>query len=110
MGSLNSSRLSFYDRLSTTSFSRRQVRLSEHQIVALLSKVARELIIFLSTARMDGQRKKQWGVTSAISEAPPKPEEAKLNDELVATLNRKDVFETTEGNKKRYIMAQRHHE
>jgi poly(A) polymerase len=50
---------------------------------------------------MDGQKKTQWGITSAISEAPPKPEENRLNDELIATLTRKNVFESPEGNTKR---------
>lgn len=50
---------------------------------------------------MDGPKNKQYGVTSAISTAGPGPEEAKLNDSLVETLTRKNVFETPEGNKKR---------
>ena len=50
---------------------------------------------------MDGQ-KKQYGVTSAISEALPTPDDIRLNDKLVDTLKLKNVFETPEGNKRRY--------
>jgi len=50
---------------------------------------------------MDGPKNKQYGVTSAISTAGPGPEETRLNDSLVETLTRKNVFETPEGNRKR---------
>jgi poly(A) polymerase len=49
---------------------------------------------------MDAQ-KKQYGVTSAISEALPTPDDIRLNDELVNTLKKENVFETPEGNKRR---------
>ncbi|KAJ4410183.1 polynucleotide adenylyltransferase [Didymella pomorum] len=40
---------------------------------------------------------KQWGVTAAISSAPPKPDDLKLNDELIEELKRQNVFESPEG-------------
>jgi poly(A) polymerase len=50
---------------------------------------------------MDGQKKPQWGVTSAISEAHPTEQDQKLNDKLIETLKKENVFETPEGNKRR---------
>jgi poly(A) polymerase len=53
---------------------------------------------------MDGQKNtaKRYGVTSAISEAPPSDEDKRLNDKLIDTLKKENVFETPEGNKRRY--------
>ena len=45
---------------------------------------------------------KQWGVTAAISSAPPKPDDLKLNDELIEELKRQNVFESPEGSDMRY--------
>jgi poly(A) polymerase len=50
---------------------------------------------------MDGQ-KKQYGVTSAISEALPSEEDRRMNDKLIETLKKENVFETPEGNQRRY--------
>jgi poly(A) polymerase len=50
---------------------------------------------------MDEKKKPTWGVTAAISEAPPSEADNKLNDELIDTLTRMNVFETPEGNKRR---------
>lgn len=54
-----------------------------------------------ATTTMEGQKKTQWGVTSAISEAYPTKEDEKLNGELITTLKRENVFESPEGNAKR---------
>lgn len=51
---------------------------------------------------MEGQPNRQWGVTSAISEARPTDRDTQLNDELITTLTRENVFESPEGNTKRY--------
>ncbi|ORY13352.1 Poly(A) polymeras-like protein [Clohesyomyces aquaticus] len=50
---------------------------------------------------MEGQPKKQWGVTSAISEAQPAAKDLELNDQLVETLKRNNNFETPEGTQNR---------
>ncbi|KAF1947440.1 Poly(A) polymerase [Clathrospora elynae] len=50
---------------------------------------------------MNGPPKTQYGVTSAISEAAPTEEDRLLNDKLIETLKRENVFETPEGNAKR---------
>jgi poly(A) polymerase len=50
---------------------------------------------------MDEKKKPTWGVTAAISEAPPTAKDNKLNDELIETLTSENVFETPEGNKRR---------
>ncbi|KAF2466457.1 Poly(A) polymeras-like protein [Lindgomyces ingoldianus] len=50
---------------------------------------------------MEGQPKKQWGVTSAISEAQPGPRDLELNDQLVEVLKRENNFETPEGTENR---------
>lgn len=52
---------------------------------------------------MDGQKKpsRQFGVTSAISEAAPTEHDIKLNDKLIETLKAENVFETPEGNRRR---------
>ncbi|KAF2124756.1 Poly(A) polymerase [Dothidotthia symphoricarpi CBS 119687] len=50
---------------------------------------------------MEGQQKRQWGITSAISEAQPTEADNKLNDELVEALKRQNVFESTEGSNNR---------
>ncbi|CAO2652415.1 Nn.00g006980.m01.CDS01 [Neocucurbitaria sp. VM-36] len=55
---------------------------------------------------MEGQKKAQWGVTSAISEAYPTKEDEKRNDELIATLKRENVFESPEGNAKRQTVIE----
>lgn len=54
---------------------------------------------------MDGQKKpsRQFGVTSAISEAAPTEHDIKLNDKLIETLKAENVFETPEGNRRRYV-------
>lgn len=54
-----------------------------------------------STTTMEGQKKQQWGVTSAISEAHPSKEDEKLNAELITTLKQENIFESPEGNAKR---------
>lgn len=54
------------------------------------------------TGTMDGPKQKQYGVTRPILVSEPGPEERACNDRLVATLTRKNVFETLDGNKKRY--------
>jgi poly(A) polymerase len=51
---------------------------------------------------MDGQQKRQWGVTSAISEAQPTESDLKLNDQLVDALKSENNFETPEGTSTRY--------
>jgi poly(A) polymerase len=48
---------------------------------------------------------KQWGVTAAISSAPPKPDDLKLNDELIEELKRQNVFESPEGSDTRFGQA-----
>jgi len=52
---------------------------------------------------MDGQKKatRQFGVTSAISEAAPTEQDIRLNDSLIETLKAENVFETPEGNRQR---------
>lgn len=50
---------------------------------------------------MEEKKKPMWGVTAAISDAPPTPEDLKQDGELVETLNSEKVFETPEGNKRR---------
>ena len=50
---------------------------------------------------MEDKKKPMWGVTAAISDAPPTAADNKLNDELIETLTRENVFETPEGNKRR---------
>jgi poly(A) polymerase len=50
---------------------------------------------------MDEKKKPKWGVTAAISEAPPTDNDNKLNDDLIETLTRLNVFETLDGNKRR---------
>ncbi|OAL44320.1 Poly(A) polymerase [Pyrenochaeta sp. DS3sAY3a] len=55
---------------------------------------------------MDGQKKQQWGVTSAISEAHPTKEDERLNGELITTLKRENVFESPEGNAKRVAVIE----
>lgn len=50
---------------------------------------------------MDEKTKPRWGVTAAISEAPPTEKDNKLNDELIETLTNENVFETPEGNARR---------
>ncbi|KAI4686741.1 hypothetical protein J4E81_008401 [Alternaria sp. BMP 2799] len=52
---------------------------------------------------MDGQKKptRQFGVTSAISEAAPTEHDIRLNDKLIETLKTENVFETPEGNRRR---------
>jgi poly(A) polymerase len=50
---------------------------------------------------MDEKKKPTWGVTAAISEAAPSDNDNRLNDELIDTLTRMNVFETPEGNKRR---------
>lgn len=54
---------------------------------------------------MDGQKKpsRQFGVTSAISEAAPTEHDIKLNDKLIETLKAENVFETPEGNRRRCV-------
>jgi len=47
---------------------------------------------------MEEKTKPKWGVTAAISEAPPTEKDNKLNDELIETLTNENVFETPEGN------------
>lgn len=47
------------------------------------------------------EKQKVWGVTAAISAAPPTAEDKKQDGELVETLTRENVFETPEGNKRR---------
>jgi poly(A) polymerase len=54
---------------------------------------------------MEEQPKRQWGVTQAISHAPPKDEELKLNDKLVAALTAENNFETPEQTKARCVSA-----
>lgn len=56
---------------------------------------------------MDGQQKRQWGVTNPISEAQPTEADLKLNDQLVDYLKTKNSFETPEGSEKRYVSAAR---
>ncbi|CAA9960903.1 hypothetical protein P3342_006457 [Pyrenophora teres f. teres] len=52
---------------------------------------------------MDDQKKptRQFGVTSAISEAPPTEQDIRKNDSLITTLKDENVFETPEGNQQR---------
>jgi poly(A) polymerase len=50
---------------------------------------------------MEEKKKPMWGVTGPISDAPPTAADNKLNDELIDTLTRMNVFETPEGNKRR---------
>ncbi|KAH8728218.1 Poly(A) polymerase central domain-containing protein [Phaeosphaeriaceae sp. PMI808] len=51
---------------------------------------------------MDDKKKKPtWGITAAISDAPPTAADNKLNDDLIETLTSENVFETPEGNKRR---------
>jgi poly(A) polymerase len=50
---------------------------------------------------MEEKKKPTWGVTAAISEAAPSDNDNRLNDELIDTLTRMNVFETPEGNKRR---------
>jgi poly(A) polymerase len=50
---------------------------------------------------MEEAKKPVWGVTGPISDAPPTAADNKLNDELIDTLTRMNVFETPEGNKRR---------
>lgn len=50
---------------------------------------------------MDGQQKRQWGVTSAISEAQPTEADLRLNDSLVEALKRENNFESPEGTENR---------
>ncbi|KAH3943776.1 poly-A polymerase [Parastagonospora nodorum] len=50
---------------------------------------------------MDEPKKPKWGITHSISEAPPTEADNKLNDNLIETLTRLNVFETLEGNKRR---------
>jgi poly(A) polymerase len=47
------------------------------------------------------EKKKVWGVTAAISDAPPTKDDNKRNEELIDTLTNENVFETPEGNKRR---------
>lgn len=54
---------------------------------------------------MEGQQKRQWGITSAISEAQPTEADNRLNDELVEALKRQNVFESTEGSNNRCVHA-----
>ncbi|KAH7071714.1 Poly(A) polymerase central domain-containing protein [Paraphoma chrysanthemicola] len=53
---------------------------------------------------MDEKKKPQWGTTAAISDAPPTAADNKLNDELIETLTRMNVFETPDGNKRREMV------
>ncbi|KAF2261764.1 Poly(A) polymeras-like protein [Lojkania enalia] len=46
---------------------------------------------------MEAPQKRQWGVTSAISEAQPTEADLKLNDQLVDALKRENNFESPEG-------------
>jgi poly(A) polymerase len=50
---------------------------------------------------MEDTKKPVWGVTGPISDAPPTAADNKLNDELIDTLTRMNVFETPDGNKRR---------
>jgi poly(A) polymerase len=50
---------------------------------------------------MEEKKKPTWGVTAAISDAPPTAKDNKLNDELIETLTSENVFETPAGNKRR---------
>jgi poly(A) polymerase len=50
---------------------------------------------------MEEKKKPTWGITAHISDAPPTAADNKLNDELIDTLTRMNVFETPEGNKRR---------
>lgn len=54
---------------------------------------------------MEGQQKRQWGVTSAISEAQPTEADLKLNDQLVDALKRENNFESPESTENRYAPA-----
>jgi poly(A) polymerase len=53
---------------------------------------------------MDGQQKRQWGVTSAISEAQPTEADLRLNDQLVEALKRENNFESPEGTDNRHAV------
>ncbi|KAF1995709.1 Poly(A) polymeras-like protein [Amniculicola lignicola CBS 123094] len=50
---------------------------------------------------MDGQKKKQWGVTNPISEAHPSSSDLALNDSLIEALKAQNNFETPEGQNRR---------
>ena len=50
---------------------------------------------------MEEKKKPMWGVTAAISDAPPTAKDNKLNEELIETLTSANVFETPEGNRRR---------
>jgi poly(A) polymerase len=50
---------------------------------------------------MEEKKKPAWGVTAAISEAPPTDKDNKLNEQLIESLTSQLVFETPEGNKRR---------
>jgi poly(A) polymerase len=50
---------------------------------------------------MDGQQKRQWGVTNPISEAQPTEADIRLNDLLVDALKRENNFESPEGTENR---------
>jgi poly(A) polymerase len=50
---------------------------------------------------MEEKTKRKYGVTAAISEAPPTEKDNKLNDELIETLTTENVFETPDGNARR---------
>jgi poly(A) polymerase len=47
--------------------------------------------------------KRQWGVTNAISEAPPTEHDLKLNDSMIEELKRRNNFEGAEGVENRYV-------
>ena len=55
---------------------------------------------------MDDQKKpsRSFGVTNAISEAAPTEHDIGLNDKLIETLKAENVFETPEGNRRRYVL------
>lgn len=54
---------------------------------------------------METQQKRQWGVTSAISEAHPTKADLELNDQLLDYLKKQNNFETPEGSERRFVCS-----
>ncbi|KAF2276848.1 Poly(A) polymerase [Westerdykella ornata] len=50
---------------------------------------------------MEGQQKRQWGVTNPISEAQPTEADLRLNDLLIEALKKENNFESPEGTENR---------
>lgn len=56
---------------------------------------------------MDGEQKKQYGVTHPISEAQPTENDRRLNDELVQVLTEENNFDTPDGQANRSVISTR---